>query len=191
MRINGTDYSKSKGFFKRLGKRILDKIPSKELGQKADGVLKFASKKISSPEQRLILGVTALVSQPFFDLYNKDVDEKTAKISMAKTLGKIIAGTLVGVSVRKGSIMAISKYTKYVQNATTATKASSKSLFTPSKMDNFTETTLKNYQNAIGTYLGLTISLVTNFLIDAPLTKYFTNFFAEKIKRKDSEGVKK
>lgn len=50
--------------------------------------------KINSPEQRLILGATALATQPFIDLNNKKADKETRAVSVARTIGKIIAGRL-------------------------------------------------------------------------------------------------
>ena len=47
--------------------------------------LKWAQEKIAAPHQRLILGATALSSQPFIDLNNKKVDDRTRQISCAKT----------------------------------------------------------------------------------------------------------
>ena len=44
------------------------------------------------------------MSQPFIDASNKNVDEKTRKVSVARTIAKIIAGTLTGYFVRKGCI---------------------------------------------------------------------------------------
>ena len=62
---------------------------------------------ISSAENRLILGVTALMTQPFIDAKNKNVDEETRRVSVCRTIAKIIAGTLTGYAIRKGAIKAI------------------------------------------------------------------------------------
>ena len=60
-------------------------------------ISEFIGKRINSPEQRLIQGATALAMQPFIDFQNKKADEETRAVSVARTLGKIIAGTAVGV----------------------------------------------------------------------------------------------
>ena len=73
----------------------------------------WAGKALHSPEQRLILGATALATQPFIDLNNKDVDEETRKISAARTIAKIIAGTTVGVLVRYAGIWAAKRYSQF------------------------------------------------------------------------------
>ena len=69
--------------------------------------IKKTGEKISSAEQRLILGASALMSQPFIDWNNKNVDEKTRKVSVARTVAKIIAGTLTGYYIRNRSCGAV------------------------------------------------------------------------------------
>ena len=59
-------------------------------------------KYINSPEQRLIQGATALFMQPVIDYFNHSADDETRAVSVARTIGKIIAGTCVGVAVRYG-----------------------------------------------------------------------------------------
>ena len=56
------------------------------LGKKTTDVLSKYATRIAGPENRLILGVSALASQPFIDYYNKKVDEKTRKYSVCKTI---------------------------------------------------------------------------------------------------------
>ena len=41
---------------------------------------------INSPHQRLILGATALATQPFIDLNNKKADKETRAVSVARTI---------------------------------------------------------------------------------------------------------
>ena len=78
--------------------------PIIKLGEKPMKFLNTCATKIAGPENRLILGVSALASQPFIDYYNKNVDEKTRKYSVCKTISKIIIGTTVGVIVRSLAI---------------------------------------------------------------------------------------
>ena len=75
--------------------------------------LEYAGKRLHAPEQRLILGATALATQPFIDLNNKSVDKETRMTSVARTLAKIIAGTLVGVIVRQAGISLVKHYTQF------------------------------------------------------------------------------
>lgn len=151
--------------------------------------LKWAQEKIAAPHQRLILGATALSSQPFIDLSNNKVDERTRKISCAKTLAKIIVGTTVGVSVRAACLYLTKNYTKVDE---LGRKAAKNSFLVPSVMKNFTKNKHIQYVNAVGAILGVLTCLFTNFLIDAPLTKHFTNKFSAKIdeKYKEKGGIK-
>lgn len=124
--------------------------------------VKWVGEKCSGPQNRLILGATALMSQPFIDLYNKNVDEKTREISAARTAAKIIVGTATGFTVRYLTIAAIEKFKKF---------------FAPTiPVSNY-----KQYSMALGNFLALAVMLITNFVIDAPGTKALTNKFTSMI----------
>ncbi len=145
------------------------------LGKMPMEFLTRCATKIAGPENRLILGVSALASQPFIDYYNKSVDKKTRKYSVCKTISKIVIGTAVGVIVRSLAI-------KYSANFL---KAVDISKVVPDALRSLE--TRKILQNSIGDVLGLAVCLVTNFLIDAPLTKYCTNFLAKKYIKEDKK----
>ena len=148
-------------------------------GEKANKAISWIGEQISSPENRLILGVSALMSQPFIDLYNKKVDEDTRKVSAARTVAKIIAGTLTGVLIRSGCIHAIDAFTKYPSQITPDMKFKKlRSLFAPSEG---LLNDLSYYKKSLGTIISLFVMVFTNFLIDAPLTKFLTNKFVDKI----------
>lgn len=155
-------------------------IKSKKL---IDNIEKM-SKDFTSAHNRLILGVTALASQPFFDLYNNDVDEKTRAVSCARTLGKIIAGTTVGVLVRHFSIKASEKLCEKGAKEVKGFFKNYKKWLLPKTVTEPTDKEIKKYQKAVGTFLGLGVSLFTNFLIDAPLTTYLTNVFNKGFQKK-------
>ena len=138
------------------------------LGEKQTNFLKTCATKIAGPENRLILGVSALASQPFIDFYNKNVDEKTRKYSVCKTIAKIVVGTTVGVIVRSLSI----KYSANLLKSIDISKHLPNALKNPESR--------KLLQYTIGDILGIGVCLFTNFLIDAPLTKLGTNFLAKK-----------
>lgn len=148
--------------------------------------ISWIGEKVSSPQNRLILGITALMFQPFIDLSNKKVDEDTRKISAARTVAKIIAGTLTGVAIRSGCIHAIDAFTKRADEITPNMKFKNlRTLFMP---DVVLET-LNQYKKSLGTIMSLGIMVFTNFLIDAPLTKFLTNKFIDRIHQKDELGV--
>lgn len=149
--------------------------------------LKWAGQHISSPQNRLILGATALMSQPFIDLHNRDVDEKTKKVSAARTVAKIIAGTSTGFFVRYYCIKAVEAFTNNPQTAANRLRT----LFFPEKAANITIKGLKHYKMALGTILSLGVMMITNLLIDAPLTKFLTNKFIKRIDDKDNQKLTK
>ena len=75
-------------------KNMYNHLPSMQVSkEKVIDRVAYIGKKWSSPHQRAILGVTALVMQPYIDWKNKSVDEKTRKVAVARTVAKIIAGT--------------------------------------------------------------------------------------------------
>ena len=103
------------------------------------------------------------------------------KNTIILTLAKILVGTTVGVSVRAACLYLTKNYTKVDEMGR---KAAKNSFLVPSVMKNFTKNKHVQYVNAIGAILGVLSCLFTNFLIDAPLTKYFTNKFSARIDEK-------
>ena len=166
--------------------KVMNKTPGMTVSnKKVLDSLKWIGEKVSSPQNRLILGVTALMSQPFIDLSNKKVDEETRKVSAARTVAKIIAGTLTGVAIRYGCIKAIDAFTKLPHEIKPNMKFKIlRRLFIPSDV---VLESLNQYKKALGTIISIAIMVVTNFLIDAPLTKFLTNKFVDKIHEKDKQ----
>jgi len=62
-------------------------------------VVKF-NENFTTWHQRLVLGIASISSQPFFDYYNKNVDQETRNYSAVRTVAKIIVGTTEGCLVR-------------------------------------------------------------------------------------------
>lgn len=171
-------------------------------------MLTWSGKFINSPEQRLIQGATALMTQPVIDYKNKNVDEETRKISVARTLAKITAGTTVGVLVRWLGIKAINAFSniEYDLECTNLERRyirprSKRDIFVPKELltkakDLSTEEMLKQmtrYRKAMGTLIATVAMVITNFAIDAPLTRYLTGKFRKKLGIEDckQEGGKK
>lgn len=166
------------------------------VGKKTEHFVKnFIGKRINSPEQRLIQGATALMLQPTIDYCNKKADNETRAVSVARTIGKIVAGTIVGVSVRYLSIYGAKQFSRFIieENGKfiSAIKRKSKKdillpKFQPNFYDNLTkEEFLNKYDNTIktiGTIFATIAMLFTNFLIDAPFTKFITKHLTPKIK---------
>lgn len=173
---------------RKINQGIVNIVPKMTISnEKTLNGLKWVGEKVSSPENRLILGVTALMSQPFIDLNNKKVDEDTRKVSAARTVAKIIAGTTTGVLIRSGCIHAIDAFTKLPTEITPDMKFKKlRTLFTPSAgilQD------LNQYKKSLGTILSLGVMVVTNFLLDAPLTKFLTNKFVDRINSKKEQAL--
>lgn len=138
--------------------------------------IKKAGTNISSAEQRLILGASALVSQPFIDGHNRNVDEETRKVSVARTIAKIVAGTLTGFVIRKACIKGIEAFSQIKGEGVPYFKT----VFTPKGIKNNKTDEFGQYRNAMGTVVALIVMMFTNFLIDAPLTKFLTNLLVKK-----------
>lgn len=167
--------------------------------------LNYAGKKLHAPEQRLLLGATALAIQPWIDLKNKDVDEETRMMSVARTLGKIIAGTAVGVAVRYAGIEGVKRLCKCTPILNKdGTKViglekdrgilvplfQGKNNFKPVSLEEF-EANMNRYIKAMGTFAATIAMIYTNFAIDAPFTKWLTNEFNTILtKQKESEVEK-
>lgn len=155
----------------------------------------------STPANRLIMGATALAFQPYIDYHNKDVDERTRKVSTARTVAKILAGTFSGFLVRKGCIKLIDFAS--VKNMAELNKMGeglrknlAKTLIPNEKVvsnekyfDNFRM--MKKHKEAIGSCMALLAMIITNFVFDVPVTKYLTNKFVDKFVDKKSPEDKK
>lgn len=148
-------------------KRLYNSVPNINVASDKfiKGVEKFGE-KCTSAHQRGILGVTALLTQPFIDAKNPSVDDTTRKYSVARTIAKIIAGTLTGVAIRAGCI-----------------KLMKAKPFLPKCWQNLAKEVQDQYRNAMGTIVSLVIMTFTNFLIDAPLTKFLTNVMTADINK--------
>lgn len=163
---------------------IVKRIPNGKFGnKKIEDVVHWCG-EWGPHHNRLFLGATALVTQPAIDLYNDKVDKKTRKVSCARTIAKIIAGMLTGVSIRWG-------FLKLVKNNSAITKTAEKTFktfFTPSSVTKMTHA-FKQYQNTMANFLAIVTMIGTNFLVDAPLTQFLTNRLTKKIDKQDGKGV--
>lgn len=170
-------------FSRKLSRAALNAVGSREnlptiSNPKTIHTIDWIGKKLSSAENRLILGASALLSQPFIDASNKDVDLETRKYSVCRTIAKIIAGTATGYTIRKLCIKSIDAFTKSVSDIKPDMKFKKlRTLLTPTLK--YTADELSQYKNTLGTILALGVMVFTNFLIDAPLTKGLTNAFTK------------
>lgn len=129
----------------------------------------FAFENISTAEQRLLVGVSGVLMQPWIDLHNKNVDKETRIYSACKNCAKAFVGSITGFFIRKGCI-------KFVNHLI------DKGMLLPSDTSGIKHYTqkVKNYGGALGTGLAIIVMMATNFLIDAPLTQLLSSKIYDK-----------
>ena len=133
-----------------------------QLGKKTSDIVKAMS-EMKSPAQRGVIGATALILQPLIDSLNPGIDKKTKETSMARSVAKAIICTSTGIAMREGFIRLATKLSK-----------EGGPLFVK-QLKEASPTQLRNYTNAVGTGMALISMLITNFVIDAPLTNLAKN----------------
>lgn len=165
---------------RRVAQKILDTLPShtqKESARKREEWNKFDN-WISKPAQnRAIMGLTAIITQPAIDYNNHKVDKETRTVSRNRTIAKIIAGTCVGILVRGSAYEAVTNMTN-IEGKTKTAKALLPKRFLGEIAKN--EKFLKNYRSALSSGLAILAMCVTNFVLDAPLTVFLTNKLNDK-----------
>lgn len=160
-------------------KALYNEVPSAEFAKNSvlNGV-EYIGRKWTSPQQRVALGVTALMLQPFIDYHNRHVDDKTRDVSVARTIAKICVGTATGFLIRYGCIKTIKTCSKSLGELSHDVSPFKKKLytfFTPPNIDPKNADAVSQYRNAMGTIISLIVMSITNFAVDAPLTKLMTN----------------
>lgn len=169
-------------FKKKVGQKMLDIFPTVDFKNPSNNIKKINNRLILPAENRAILGGTAIILQPIIDSSNKNVDEKTRKTSVCRTIAKIAVGTLVGVIIRGASYNIVKQMTNI-----NGTKKISKVLIPKSFLNgNNKEVALENYRCALSNFFAILAMLYTNFAIDAPLTTKFTNYLTKKVNNKDA-----
>jgi hypothetical protein len=185
---------------------IVSRFPHEITIKSESGIKAFETAgNLSSPENRLILGATALMSQPFIDYHNNEVDKETRKVSVARTVAKIIAGTFTGYFIRSAcikSINALTRTSKEIEEMVKKSKKVSKwsTVLIPDKIrengifrdfsaEEFENTIrlVKKHRNALGTSLALIVMLFTNFALDVPITKFLTNVLNKRLQKPASQ----
>lgn len=166
---------------RRVEQKILDMLPlstSKE-GIKSKENWDNTSHWVGHPMwNRGIMGATALLTQPTIDYYNHRVDEETRTVSRNRTIAKILAGTTVGMFLVRGPVHKIvtkmtnidgtSKWEKWLLPKKYIEELAQK------------QNALKNYRASVAMAIILGVNCITNFVLDAPLTVFLTNYFNKK-----------
>ncbi|MCQ2744026.1 MAG: hypothetical protein MJ230_04425 [bacterium] len=191
LKTNKPEGSSWKKFKRKIKQKVLDILPEKTFKGENSETDKYTDVNtvLSRPDvNRLIMGSTAILTQPWIDRYNHRVDEETRKVSMYRTISKIIAGTAVGILVRGSCYKLVDRMTQLNGN-----KKSSKALLPKAWIEKFERNPkqLKNYKSALSTCMALIImGFCTNFLLDAPLTLWLTNKFTDKNKNRNKQNGK-
>ncbi len=185
---NPNGQSSWKNFKNRIKQSIIDALPSATFkdGENRVERWKKIDERISRPaENRLIMGATALMTQPAIDYYNHRVDEETRRVSRNRTIAKILAGTGVGILVRGSCYNLVSKMTD-----PNGTSKLSKKLIPKKYMQEAIGNSkfLKNYRSALSMGVAILAMCVTNFVLDAPITVYLTNKFNAKNGKEAKNG---
>lgn len=179
-----------KSFKNRAKQSILDAMPSctfNDTPKKIENLKKVDGRMSRPAENRGIMGLFALILQPLIDSNNERVDEETRKVSVCRTIAKVIAGTCVGMAVRGACYGMVEKMTDVEKNG-----KYSKALLPKKFIKKLAEDKglMKNYRSALSTGAALLAMCITNFAIDAPLTVLLTNFLTDKAGLKKSEKQK-
>ena len=91
---------------------LFEKLPDVTFKNPSESLARVTD-YISRPgPNRAIMGVTALAIQPIIDASNKKVDERTRKLSVCRTVSKILVGMTVGILVRGGVYKIVNKMTQ-------------------------------------------------------------------------------
>ena len=174
-------HGKTRDWFRRVGQKLLDKMPSHTSKESKNSVKNWnkATYWVSDPMwNRGILGATALLTQPAIDYYNHRVDDETRTVSRNRTIAKILAGTTVGMFVVRGPIYKmVEKMTNPFGTGKWDTKLLPKNYIDKLKTD---ANGLRNYRSTLAMAMALGAMCFTNFLLDAPLTIILTNYFNKK-----------
>lgn len=169
----------------KVSQRLFNMLPKLSVNNKERlKVLNKIGDYMGRPfENRLILGATAIATQPFIDEHNKRVDKDTARASRNRTIGKIIAGTAVGCVVRSAVYKLIQKTTSEdisVDRWDNFLTPRGSSKVSPHLQKN----RLRNYRTVAATIIAMFVMIGTNILFDVPLTTKISNYLNKRDAKK-------
>lgn len=169
----------------KVSQRLFNMLPKLSVNNKERlKVLNKIGDYMGRPfENRLILGATAIATQPFIDEHNKRVDKDTARASRNRTIGKIIAGTAVGCVVRSAVYNLIQKTTSEdisVDRWDNFLTPRGSSKVSPHLQKN----RLRNYRTVAATIIAMFVMVGTNILFDVPLTTKISNYLNKRDAKK-------
>lgn len=142
-----------------------------QLGKRTSGLISRVN-NINGWQNRAVYGVTALLSQPYFDFKNPSVDKTTQQYSLVKTLVKIAVGTAVGIAFRV-PFQRLGQHL-YKQGAFKTQKPALK---------NLDETKFKNCIGNVFSIIGAVIGILS---VDIFISDKLLSYFNKKIQKKDT-----
>ncbi|MDD3420268.1 MAG: hypothetical protein PHE78_06680 [Candidatus Gastranaerophilales bacterium] len=146
--------------------------PYIDLSSKVAGkIIEVTEQAVKSPQQRLILGSTALVTMPIIEAKNPNANEDQKTLAISKTFAKIIAGTTSGFAIRKACNNFIASRIENMESGLNPKN------FLNLAVDEIERNKTAVFGNTIGTFVASFVMVLTNYLWDAPVTKHLTNFF--------------
>lgn len=150
----------------------------KIVGKNTEAIFNWLGKQ-KTPFNRAVIGLVAILTQPWIDLFNKDVDEETRKTSCVRTAAKFAIGTGTGIGVRKIFIdYVVPQFTKTKEELGNKVKKSHHDWLKPSesiivaKDFERMKRTLSKHREVCGTFIAIAVMMLT----DPPLTLWTTNF---------------
>ncbi len=158
---------------------------SERLMKRLERIDDFISKPMHN---RAIMGATALLTQPFIDYNNKNVNEETRKIAFFNRCAVILAGTSVGMFLVRGPVYSAVESMTNVKGESKLSKSLLPKKYMKEILEN--EKFLKNYRSALSMGISLGLMCITNFYCDAPATIFLTNLFKEKFGSKNAKEEK-
>lgn len=163
--------------------------------------INYSGKKLNAPQQSVVMGVTAVIFQPYINRKNKKLDNDTRDMAVARSIGKNITGNFFDFITRVASIFAVGGLSKYVINdvkneddfvTEIAPKNKIKDILTPNLKENFVQRPYKeflkdykSYRMAMGALLATGIAVFVKTTVELPVTKKLTDIF---YKREKSKG---
>lgn len=173
---------------RRVSQKAVDAVPKhtvKESAKKIEAWEKIDGFMSRPAENRGIMGVTALLTQPAIDYHNHKVDEETRRVARNRTIAKVVAGTGVGMLVVRGPIYKAIQSMTNIQGNSKYSKTLLPKKYLKEIADN--PKFLKNYRSALAMAIALGAMCITNFVLDAPLTAFLTNYLNEKTEAKNEQ----
>lgn len=167
--------------------------------------INYSGRKLNAPQQSIIMGVSALAFQPYINRKNKQLDEDTRDMAVARSIGKCITGNVSDFLTRVFSIFAVVRLSNYAVNKVKSdddlvTEIKPKSrldIFTPKLKEGFIPRPqkeflkdFKSYQMAMGALVATGLAVFVKTTVELPATKFLTDYFYSKEKMKKEKNDK-